>query len=73
MKNAIDKAEQWLNDNLEVWNKEQLKSLILLMKEQDRDTRHACAEAVIQCDKDVSGECIWVDDAHSACINVKVI
>ena len=39
------------------------------LKEQDRDTRHACVEAVLQCNEDISGECIWKDDAHSACIN----
>lgn len=39
------------------------------LQEQDRDTRHACAEAVLRCEEDVSGECIWKDDAHAACMN----
>ncbi len=45
------------------------KALIKLLKEQDRDTRHACAQAILQCSEDVSGECIWKDEAHRACIN----
>ena len=44
--------------------------IIKALKEQDAKTRHACAEAVLKCNKDVSGECIWVNEAHSACMNV---
>lgn len=36
----------------------------LLLKEQDRDTRHACAEAVIGCNS--------VNDAHNVCMNVNL-
>lgn len=43
------------------------------LRDQDRDTRHACAEAVLMCKEDVSGECIWKNDAHSACMNVKTV
>jgi len=43
------------------------------LKEQDRDTRHACAEAVLQCNEDMSGECIWKDAAHSACMNAALL
>jgi len=32
------------------------------LKEQDRDTRHACAEAVI-----------GADDPHAACMNAKAL
>ena len=39
------------------------------LKEQDRDTRHACAEAVMQCNEDMSGECIWKNEARDACMN----
>lgn len=50
------------------------KRLILLLKEQDRDTRHGCAEAVNSledqnelCETNVR----WIDgnDAHNACMN----
>lgn len=46
----------------------------LALKEQDRDTRHACAEAVLGCDKSLYNiDLIWKDDAHSACMNVKAV
>lgn len=32
------------------------KRIVLALKEQDRDTRRACAEAVNLCSEDVSGE-----------------
>lgn len=46
MKTAREKAEYWLNNNVAGWDEAQLKCLATLLKEQDRDTRHACAEAV---------------------------
>ena len=50
--------------------KEEIKeALIKLLREQDRDTRHKCAEAVLSCDEDMSGECIWKNAAHLACMN----
>ena len=45
----------------------------IALKEQDRDTRHACAEAVLRCPEDVSGECIWKEDAHDACMNAQAV
>ncbi len=48
------------------------KAISMALKEQDRDTRHACAEAVLQCDEDVSGNCIWKDEAHNACMNARI-
>jgi hypothetical protein len=35
------------------------------LKEQDRDTRHACAEASLQCGT--------VKGAHDACMNAKAV
>ena len=42
---------------------------------QDRDTRHACAEAVIECDGEMDADIklICAGDAYSACMNVKVV
>ena len=37
-------------------------------KQQDRDTRHACAEAIIN----IEGE-ITKDIAHNACMNVQAV
>lgn len=43
-----------------------LKSMLrLMLKEQDRDTRHACAEAVLQSK--------GANDAHNICMNVNAL
>ena len=47
--------------------------IILCLKKQDRDTRHACAEAVIGIDPVVHDTLINKDMAHSACMNVKAV
>ena len=47
--------------------------IMMALKEQDRDTRHTCAEAIIRCNEDMSGECIWKDAAHSACMNAALL
>lgn len=51
--------------------------VLLLLKEQDRDTRHACAEAVLQCrevcETPTGGSAISPDDAHAACMNVNAV
>jgi len=43
----------------------------LALKEQDRDTRHACAEAVVKLNESlrISGQYAWKDKAHAACMN----
>ena len=47
-------------------------ALVLLLKEQDRDTRHACAEAVLRCSsQNLSDTLIRKDAAHTACINAQ--
>jgi hypothetical protein len=40
--------------------------------EQDKITRHACAEAVIQCPEDMPNSALK-DCAHNACMNVKAV
>ena len=50
------------------------KARILLrraLKEQDRDTRHACAGAMQNCPSDSIENGISEDDAYAACINAK--
>ena len=69
MTTAREKADAWIKRSVSIYSDSMIDSLEKLLKEQDRDTRHACAEAVLQCNEDVSGECIWKDDAHAACIN----
>jgi len=94
---ARAKARQFIKDNrfvllgycdLEKVDTEALESaLMLFAKQQDRDTRRACAEAVIQqapvfeangnaChDKygDIVDKCICADAAHNAIMNVKAV
>ena len=43
------------------------------LKFQDRDTRHACAEAVINIASKEFPDICDVDKAHSACMNVNII
>lgn len=49
--------------------------IALLLKEQDRCTRHACSDAVIALhSEDFEGVCvIGRDAAHNACMNVKAV
>lgn len=70
----IAMSDDALNTELEnIHVKEFKQALKIALKEQDRDTRHACAEAVLKCSEDVSGECIWKDEAHGACLNVRAV
>jgi hypothetical protein len=54
-----------------------IKAIVKLLKEQDRDTRHACAEAVSGlhevCETPNGGIAICPSDAHDACMNVKAV
>ena len=56
---------------------EDFKAIENALKEQDRDTRHACAEAVIGlvdlCEESNVSSTIDPDLAHAACINAKAI
>jgi len=71
MKTAEEKAQFFIEAaehysvNFGEWREESKQALIKLFKEQDRDTRHACAEAVLQCGT--------VKGAHDACMNVKAV
>lgn len=43
-------------------------------KQQDRDTRHACAEAINRCaDQNCSGNAISRGEAHNKCMNVRAV
>ena len=92
MKDARQKANDILDkspvDDLESDQYALLAEMIYLgLKMQDRDTRHACANAVISLhgchtsndnsiynsDEDVVLKAICVDKAHSACMNAKAV
>lgn len=51
--------------------------MVILLKEQDRDTRSTCAEAIMQCrevcETPTGGSAISPDDAHMACMNARAI
>lgn len=51
------------------------KAIRLAIKEQDRDTRHACAEAVENCEGEMDADVklICNGDAHSACMNARAL
>ena len=72
MKSAQEKAEYWLNDNVAGWCETQLRTLTTLLKEQDRDTRHACAEAVLQMDEPLDSSAA-PSMAHDICINTRAV
>lgn len=81
MKTAKEKAKLFLSNPewklLPVDKIEMERALILLLKEQDRDTRHACAEAVLQCrevcETPTGGSAISPDAAHDVCMNVQAL
>ena len=78
MKTAREKAESWLEHKVPGYSTDQLIGLTVLLKEQDRDTRHACAEAVIGCKNQHVGPFmgsprILKDEAHSAIMNTKAV
>lgn len=49
-----------------------LLAIRYLLKEQDKKTRHACAEAVLGCPQYVNGHIVR-QDAHRVCMNVQAI
>ncbi len=71
MKPVREKAEDWLKKNGMIYSTEAVSSLALLLREQDRDTRHACAEAVIQCE-DVPDE-DKIQCCHNVVMNTRAI
>lgn len=77
----VQEARWWHEDQSKPFAErvESLKKLealiILVLKEQDRDTRYACADAVIQIK---STDALWttqraIDAAHAACMNAQAI
>ena len=70
----IAMSDAALNVELEtITVKEFRQALKAALEEQDRDTRYACADAVLSCNEDMSGECIWKSEAHSACMNARAV
>ncbi len=75
MKTAIDIAFDWLTDTDLRWNQNDIETLAEVIndvrKEQDKITRHACAEAVLE-HGDTDPLCV-IACCHNACMNVKAV
>lgn len=84
-KSVEEKAELFVDKNIKVGgflNYTEVKSeLIKLLKGQDRDTRHDCANEVLELPRinhDVSvynfgPELVDIDDVHNAIMNTKAV
>jgi len=81
MKTARERAVDWLesrhkSNNSFTWDLSDLRHLEVLLMEQDKITRHACADAVVSAPKVKIGQdstFIRVNVAEEACINVKAV
>ena len=76
MKTAEEKARKWLIENMP-GNSDthfNVKSLSKLLKEQDRDTRHQCAENIgsLSIPDNLIGRGVIVQ-AHSIIMNTKAV
>jgi len=69
MNTAEEKATEWIKSQNLIYSDNMIKSLALLLKEQDRDTRHACAEAVNRIALDHN----TISQAHNAVMNTKAV
>jgi hypothetical protein len=72
--NAEEKAKRWLEDTVHGYSAADVRSLAKLLKEQDRDTRHACAEAVLSIPSvGMTESLINKDAAHNTIMNTRAI
>ena len=62
MKTVEERVQEYLSKYVKTFNRQQERELIKLLKEQDRLTREAINNAVYLLNRDVSGECVWLDD-----------
>ena len=62
MKTVVERVQEYLSKYVQTFNRQQERELIKLLKEQDRLTREAINNAVYLLNRDVSGECVWLDD-----------
>lgn len=80
--NTKQKAEQFVEDNTDLIMEfgthtydDLVSKINHLLKEQDRDTRHACAEVVAGLPSEVANDgirdVIGVGDAQMACMNCR--
>jgi hypothetical protein len=78
MKTAREKADELLEKLLYLDLKTEAgidgakEFITTAIKEQDRDTRHACSEAVLAVDYEYIDD-VTIDHASRACMNVKAV
>lgn len=70
---AIANLEVLMNDDFHGFRSEVWSVISVAMKEQDRNTRHACAEAIIAMDELPDGGGISKTGAHNNCMNVRAL
>lgn len=74
MKTAREKAEEWLEHKVPGYSTDQLVGLTVLLKLQDRDTRHACTDSVNGMMADnVFTDSLARDEVFSAIMNTKAV
>lgn len=71
MKTARERVNEWLSHNSLGMTQQGYRSLVELLKEQDKISRHACAEACLE-HGDAPG-IEMIDRCHAACMNVKAV
>ena len=71
----IERYRRMISNNFSVRQAAEVDSIIrMAMVEQDRDTRHACAEAVIDCkiqDYSTNEPCRLKDEIYAAVMNCR--
>jgi hypothetical protein len=67
-----DKVNDFLRLYVDEFNNAQERALIRLLKDQDRDTRHACAEAVAFMDDDDNHDAV-IGNAIRVIINTRAV
>lgn len=79
MKTTKEKIEEFLNDKdwkiLPIDKIEMTRALVLLLKEQDRDTRHACVEELLKLKRYGGSDepLVILHEAEAACMNCKAV
>ena len=69
MSKVEKKARYFLDNFTAEYDDEDLYNLMKLIKEQDRDTRHACAELFAT----YGGEYVTATEAHDMCMNCQAV
>jgi len=74
-KTAHEKAKEFLLRSNPLCTVNEVMELEMLLKEQDRDTRHACAQKIMDLGAAHSGDDDLIERgvAHAACMNARSI